>query len=196
MNNLAHKAYNIESIKNEFLNIGFSEEAIDFVFLHNDNYTFEHLKEKLIDLEKNLRKDISNLDVKIDSVKNELNTKIDNVENNLRKDISNLDVKIDNVEKNLNTKIDSVNTKIDFVEKNLQKDLFILNTKIDNVEKNLNTKIDNVEKNLNTQIDNEVKNLRKDLNMGNRLIHFMILAAAILGPFIHSFLMQYIQGVK
>ncbi|WP_215536421.1 Bdr family repetitive protein [Borreliella bavariensis] len=167
MNNLAHKAYNIESIKNEFLNIGFSEEAIDFVFLHNDNYTFEYLKEKLIDLEKNLRKDISNLDVKID-----------------------------NVEKNLNTKIDSVNTKIDFVEKNLQKDLFILNTKIDNVEKNLNTKIDNVEKNLNTQIDNEVKNLRKDLNMGNRLIHFMILAAAILGPFIHSFLMQYIQGVK
>ncbi|WP_215538976.1 Bdr family repetitive protein [Borreliella bavariensis] len=189
MNNLAHKAYNIESIKNEFLNIGFSEEAIDFVFLHNDNYTFEYLKEKLINLEKNLRKDISNLDVKIDSVKNELNTKIDNVENNLRKDISNLDVKIDNVEKNLNT-------KIDFVEKNLQKDLFILNTKIDNVEKNLNTKIDNVEKNLNTQIDNEVKNLRKDLNMGNRLIHFMILAAAILGPFIHSFLMQYIQGVK
>ncbi|WP_418885734.1 Bdr family repetitive protein [Borreliella tanukii] len=119
MNNLAYRTYNIESIKNEFLNIGFSEEAIDFVFLHNDNYNFEYLKEKLIDVEKNLRKDISNLDVKIDSVKNELNTKIDNVE------------------KNLNTKIDSVNTKIDFVEKNLQKDISILNTKIDNVEKNL-----------------------------------------------------------
>ncbi|WP_223147368.1 Bdr family repetitive protein, partial [Borreliella bavariensis] len=93
MNNLAYRTYNIESIKNEFLNIGFSEEAIDFVFLHNDNYNFEYLKEKIIDIEKNLRKDISNLDVKIDSVKNELNTKIDNVENNLRKDISNLDVK-------------------------------------------------------------------------------------------------------
>ncbi|WP_215540884.1 Bdr family repetitive protein [Borreliella bavariensis] len=156
MNNLAHKAYNIESIKNEFLNIGFSEEAIDFVFLHNDNYNFEYLKEKLIDLEKNLRKDISNLDVKID-----------------------------NVDKNLNTKIDSVNTKIDFVEKNLQKDLFILNTKIDNAEKNLNT-----------QIDNEVKNLRKDLNMGNRLIHFMILAAAILGPILNALFMKYLQYIK
>ncbi len=32
MNNLAYRTYNIESIKNEFLNIGFSEEAIDFVF--------------------------------------------------------------------------------------------------------------------------------------------------------------------
>ncbi|WP_422850298.1 Bdr family repetitive protein, partial [Borreliella afzelii] len=142
MNNLAYRTYNIESIKNEFLNIGFSEEAIDFVFLHNDNYSFEYLKEKIIDVEKNLRKDISNLDAKIDTVEKNLNYKIDS----------------------LNTKIDSVNTKIDFVEKNLQKDLFILNAKIDNVEKNLDTKI-----------DNEVKNLRKDLNMGNRLIHFMIL---------------------
>nr|AAU86086.1 hypothetical protein BGP235 [Borreliella bavariensis PBi] len=115
MNNLAYRTYNIESIKNEFLNIGFSEEAIDFVFLYNDNYNFEYLKEKIIDVEKNLQKDISNLDVKID-----------------------------NVEKNLNTKIDSVNTKIDFVEKNLQKDISILDTKIDNVEKNLNTQIDNV----------------------------------------------------
>ncbi|WP_236843827.1 Bdr family repetitive protein, partial [Borreliella burgdorferi] len=90
MNNLAYKTYNIESIKNEFLNIGFSEEAIDFVFLHNENYNFEFLKEKLINVEKSLQKDISNLD-----------TKIDNVEKNLQKDISNLDTKIDNVEKNL-----------------------------------------------------------------------------------------------
>ncbi len=44
MSNLAYRTYNIESIKNEFLNIGFSEEAIDFVFLHNDNYNFEYLK--------------------------------------------------------------------------------------------------------------------------------------------------------
>ncbi len=40
MNNLAYRTYNIESIKNEFLNIGFSKEAIDFVFLNNDNYNF------------------------------------------------------------------------------------------------------------------------------------------------------------
>ncbi|WP_330529088.1 Bdr family repetitive protein [Borreliella valaisiana] len=104
MRNLTYRTYNIESIINEFLNIGFSEEAIDFVFLYNDNYNFEYLKEKSIDVEKNLQKDISNLDIKIDTVE---------------------------------------------------------------------------------------KNLRKDLNMGNRLVHFMILAAAIFGPFIHSFLMQY-----
>ncbi|WP_420025056.1 Bdr family repetitive protein [Borreliella valaisiana] len=185
MNNLAYRAYNIESIKNEFLNIGFSEEAIDFVFLHNDNYNFEYLKEKLIDVENNLRKDISNLD-----------SKIDNVEKNLQKDISVLNI-------NLNTKIDSLDTKIDNVEKNLQKDISILDTKIDNVKSEITNKIDNEAKNLqkdisnlDTKIDNEVKNLRKDLNMGNRLVHFMILAAAIFGPFIHSFLMQYLQGIK
>ncbi|WP_420025499.1 Bdr family repetitive protein (plasmid) [Borreliella yangtzensis] len=167
MNNLAYRTYNIESIKNEFLNIGFSEEAIDFVFLHNDNYNFEYLKEKLIDVEKNLRKDISSLDIKIDNVEKNLNTKIDFVE------------------KNLNTKIDSLSTKIDFVEKNLQKDISNLDTKIDNVEKSLNAKIDNLK-----------KSLSEKLSMGNRLVHFMIIAAAILGPFIHSFLMQYLQGVK
>ncbi len=52
-----------------------------------------------------------------------INTKIDTVEKNLQKDISNLDTKIDTVEKNLNAKIDSVeknlNAKIDNVEKNL-----------------------------------------------------------------------------
>ncbi|WP_419262436.1 Bdr family repetitive protein, partial [Borreliella afzelii] len=162
MNNLAYRTYNIESIKNEFLNIGFSEEAIDFVFLHNDNYSFEYLKEKIIDVEKNLRKDISNLDIKINTVEKNLNTKIDFVEKNLN-------YKIDS----LNTKIDSVNTKIDFVEKNLQKDI----------------------SNLDTKIDTEVKNLRKDLNMGNRLIHFMILTAAILGPILNALFMKYLQFI-
>nr|AAC34959.1 unknown [Borreliella burgdorferi 297] len=95
MRNLVHRTYDIESIKNEFLNIGFSEEAIDFVFLHNENYNYEVLKEKLINVEKNLQKDISSLDIKID-----------NVEKTYQKDISSLDIKIDNVEKNLNTKID------------------------------------------------------------------------------------------
>ncbi len=110
MNNLAYRTYNIESIKNEFLNIGFSEEAIDFVFLHNDNYNFEFLKEKLIDVEKNLntkidgvekslQKDISNLDAKIDSIKNELNVKSNFVEKNLTIKIDNLDTKIDNLER-------------------------------------------------------------------------------------------------
>ncbi|WP_210381098.1 Bdr family repetitive protein [Borreliella valaisiana] len=138
MSNLAHNAVKIKNIRLEFLNKGFSEEAIDFVFLHNDNYNFEYLKEKLIDVEKTLRKDISNLDTKIDNVKNELNVKIDSV------------------------------------EKNLQKDISILNTKI----------------------DNEVKNLRKDLNMGNRLIHFMILVAAIFGPILNALFMKYLQYIK
>ncbi len=174
MNNLAYRTYNIENIKNEFLNIGFSEEAIDFVFLHNDNYNFEFLKEKLIDIEKNLRKDISNLDVKIDNVEKNLNTKIDSAEKSLNAKIDSLDTKIDNVEKNLNTKIDGVSAKIDSVEKNLQKDISILNTKI----------------------DNEVNNLRKDLNMGNRLVHFMILAAAIFGPILNALFMKYLQFIK
>ncbi|MBB6043750.1 Bdr family repetitive protein, partial [Borreliella yangtzensis] len=79
MSNLAYKTYNIESIKNEFANMGFSEEAIDFVFFHNDNYNFEFLKERLTDVEKNLN-------IKIDNVEKGLNTKIDS-----------LDTKIDNV---------------------------------------------------------------------------------------------------
>ncbi|MBB6032057.1 dGTP triphosphohydrolase [Borreliella spielmanii] len=200
MNNLSYRAYNIESIKNEFLNIGFSEEAIDFVFLHNDNYNFEYLKEKIIDVEKTLRKYISNLEIKIDGVKNELNTKIDNVEKSLN-------TKIDAVEKSLNAKIDaaekSLNTKIDAVEKSLQKDIFNLDAKIDNVEKNLqkdisnlNTKIDNVKSELTNKIENEVKDLRKDLNTGNRLIHFMILTAAILGPILNALFMKYLQFIK
>ncbi|AEL19068.1 KID repeat family protein (plasmid) [Borreliella bissettiae DN127] len=120
MANLAYRTYNIESIKNEFLNIGFSEEAIDFVFLHNENYNFEVLKEKIIDVEKNLRKDISNLDIKIDSVKNELIAKIDNVE----------------------------------------------------------------------------KSLNQKLSMGNRLVYFMIITAAILGPILNALFIKYLQGGK
>ncbi|PRQ89537.1 Bdr family repetitive protein [Borreliella burgdorferi] len=156
MNSLTYRTYNIESIKNEFLKIGFSEEAIDFVFLHNENYNFEFLKEKLINVEKNLQKDISNLDIKIDNIEKNLNIKIDNVEKNLQKDISSLDIKIDNVEKNLNLKIDG------------------LNIKIDNVEKSLNQK----------------------LSMGNRLVHFMIITAAILGPILNVLFMKYLQSGK
>ncbi|ATH10497.1 Bdr family repetitive protein [Borreliella burgdorferi] len=167
MNSLTYRTYNIESIKNEFLKIGFSEEAIDFVFLHNDNYNFEFLKEKLINVEKNLQKDISNLDIKIDTVEKNLNTKIDNVEKNLN-------TKIDNVEKNLNLKIDNLDSKIDAVEKNLNLKMDGLNIKIDNVEKSLNQK----------------------LSMGNRLVHFMIITAAILGPILNALFMKYLQGGK
>ncbi|WP_215536064.1 Bdr family repetitive protein [Borreliella bavariensis] len=178
MNNLAYRTYNIESIKNEFLNIGFSEEAIDYVFLHNDNYNFEFLKEKLIDVEKNLIKDISNLDNKIDTVKSELTTNTDNVEKNLQKDMSGLSFKIDVIDKNLNTKIDNV-------EKSLRKDISNLDSKIDALDKNLSTKIDNVEKSLNEK-----------LSTGNRLIHFMILTAAIFGPILNALFMKYLQYVK
>ncbi|WP_419255385.1 Bdr family repetitive protein [Borreliella afzelii] len=170
MSNLAHNALKIENIRLEFLNKGFSEETIDFVLLQNDNYNFEVLKEKMnsleqqiINVEKNLQKDISSLDAKIDSVKNELNAKIDSVNTKIDNVKNELNAKIDNVEKNLNYKIDSLNTKIDSV-----------NTKIDFIE----------------------KNLRKDLNMGNRLIHFMILTAAILGPILNALFMKYLQFIK
>ncbi|WP_215537654.1 Bdr family repetitive protein [Borreliella bavariensis] len=171
MSNLAYNAVKIENIRLEFLNKGFSEEAIDFVLLQNDNYSFEVLKEKMnsleqqiINVEKNFQKDISSLDAKIDSAKNELNAKIDSVE------------------KNLNTKIDSVKNE--------------LNAKIDSVEKNLNTKIDNIKSELTNKIENEVKDLRKDLNMGNRMVHFMILIAAIFGPILHALFMRYLQYIK
>ncbi|MGF7102235.1 Bdr family repetitive protein [Borreliella kurtenbachii] len=123
MRNLAYNTLKIENIRLEFLNKGFSEEAIDFVLLQNDNYNFEVLKEKInsleqqiINVEKSFQKDIDGVYVKIDSV----NTKIDNVEKSLN-------AKIDSIEKSLNAKIDSVknelNAKIDSVEKTLQKDI-------------------------------------------------------------------------
>ncbi|WP_417861952.1 Bdr family repetitive protein (plasmid) [Borreliella andersonii] len=171
MRNLVHRTYDVESIKNEFLNIGFSEEAIDFVFLHNDNYNFEFLKEKLINVEKNLN-------AKIDSVKSELNTKIDAVEKNLN-------AKIDNVEKNLNLKIDNLDDKINYIKNEL-------NTKIDSV----NNKVDYVKNELISKIDSVEKGLNEKLNTGNRLIHFMILTAAILGPILNALFIRYLQYIK
>ncbi|AHH07902.1 BDR-repeat family protein (plasmid) [Borrelia crocidurae DOU] len=109
MANLAYKIYRTEDLRDEFIEKGFSEEAIDFILFHNGNYNFEVLREKMssleqqiINLEGNLKKDIDfvkvefkrdifDLDVKIDNVKNELNIKIDNLEKNLQKDISNLE---------------------------------------------------------------------------------------------------------
>ncbi len=89
------------------------------------------------------------------------------------------------LEKNLNLKMDNLDSKIDTVEKNL-------NTKIDNVEKNLNLKMDG----LNIKIDNVEKSLNQKLSMGNRLVHFMIITAAILGPILNALFMKYLQGGK
>ncbi|UPA15219.1 Bdr family repetitive protein [Borrelia turicatae] len=112
MGNLAYKIYRTEDLKKEFLNNGFTEEAVNFILLHNDNSNFEVLREKMnsleqqiINVEKNLQKDISNL------------------EKNLQKDISNLDIKIDNIEKNLQKDIINLDIKIDSVERNLLKEI-------------------------------------------------------------------------
>ncbi|WP_418457470.1 Bdr family repetitive protein [Borreliella andersonii] len=165
MTNLAYRTYNIESIKNEFLNIGFSEEAIDFVLLHNENYNFEVLKEKLINVEKNLQKDISSLDIKIDAVE------------------KNLNLKIDNVEKSLNAKIDSLDTKIDNVEKTLQKDISSLNTKIDSVEKTLQKDI--------SSLDNKINVLKNELTASNRTIQVILIMGITLAPIIYSIFNKY-----
>ncbi|ACN93425.1 conserved hypothetical protein (plasmid) [Borreliella finlandensis] len=105
MSNLAYITYSMESIKNEFLNIEFSEEVIDFIFLHNNNYNFEFLKEKIINVEKNLQKDVSNLDVKIYNVEKNLHTKIDSLDTKIDAVKSELNTRIDNVGKSLNEKL-------------------------------------------------------------------------------------------
>ncbi|WP_347343301.1 Bdr family repetitive protein [Borrelia puertoricensis] len=45
MNNLAYKIYRTEDL-NEFLSKGFTEEAVNFILLHNDNSNFEVLRKK------------------------------------------------------------------------------------------------------------------------------------------------------
>ncbi|ACM10363.1 hypothetical protein BBU72A_S0010 (plasmid) [Borreliella burgdorferi 72a] len=70
------------------------------------------------------------------------------------------------------------------VEKNLQKDISNIEVKINYVKNELNTKID------------IVKNLNEKLSTGNRLIHFMILIAAILGLILNALFMRYLQGGK
>ncbi|WP_434757171.1 Bdr family repetitive protein (plasmid) [Borrelia puertoricensis] len=106
MNNLAYKIYRTEDLKNEFLSKGFTEEAVDFILLHNDNSNFEVLREKMnslerqiINVEKNLQKDVERLD-----------SKIDNVEKKLQKDITNLDIK--NVEKDFLKEVQNNNAVI------------------------------------------------------------------------------------
>ncbi|ADQ29971.1 Bdr family repetitive protein [Borreliella burgdorferi] len=168
MSNLAYNALKIENIRLEFLNKGFSEEAIDFVLLQNDNYNFEVLKEKMnsleqqiINVEKNFQKDVDSIYIKIDSV----NTKIDSVEKALQKDISSLDTKIDSVKNELNAKIDSVNTKIDSVEKNLQKDI--------------------------SSLDNKIDILKNELNASNRTIQVILIMGITLAPIIYSIFNKY-----
>ncbi|MDO7279757.1 hypothetical protein Q5W90_06190, partial [Borreliella burgdorferi] len=62
----------------------------------------------------------------------------------------------------------------------------------DNVEKNLRKDISN----LDTKIDNVEKSLNQKLSMGNRLVHFMIITAAILGPILNALFMKYLQSGK
>ncbi len=121
MNNLAYRTYKTEDLRVEFIEKGFSEAAVDFILFHNDNSHFEVLKEKMnsleqqmINIEKNLQKDIRHLDLKID-----------NVEKSLQKDIANLDIKIDHIR-------NEVNARIDILERNLQKDVSNLEKEIKN----------------------------------------------------------------
>ncbi|WP_418453712.1 Bdr family repetitive protein [Borreliella bissettiae] len=90
MRNLAHNAIKIENIRLEFLNKGFSEEAIDFVLFQNDNYNFEVLKEKIIDVEKNLKRDVSRLNSKIDIIEKNLDIMMDNIKNKFNPKIYNV----------------------------------------------------------------------------------------------------------
>ncbi|MBB6208542.1 Bdr family repetitive protein [Borreliella lanei] len=168
MSNLAYNALKIENIRLEFLNKGFSEEAIDFVLLQNDNYNFEVLKEKMnsleqqiINVEKNFQKDIDSVNTKIDSV----NTKIDSVEKTLQKDISSLNLKIDGVEKALQKDISSLNLKIDGVEKALQKDI--------------------------SSLDNKIDILKNELNASNRTIQVILIMGITLAPIIYSIFNKY-----
>ncbi|MEA2100036.1 MAG: hypothetical protein U9P72_07895 [Campylobacterota bacterium] len=77
--------------------------------------TREELKENNQNLETNLKKDISILDIKIEN----LNTKIDKVE-------TNLNTKIDKIETNLNTKIDKLETKIDKIDAKFDKIQYLI----------------------------------------------------------------------
>ncbi|XOU12935.1 Bdr family repetitive protein (plasmid) [Borreliella americana] len=168
MSNLAHNTFKIENIRLEFLNKGFSEEAVDFVLLQNNNYNFEVLKEKMnsleqqiINIEKNFQKDIDSVNIKIDSV----NTKIDSVEKALQKDISSLNIKIDSVEKTLQKDISSLNIKIDSVEKALQKDI--------------------------SRLDNKIDILKNELNASNRTIQVILIVGITLAPIIYSIFNKY-----
>ncbi|UPA18684.1 Bdr family repetitive protein [Borrelia puertoricensis] len=47
MSNLSYKIYRTEDLRKGFLDKGFTEEAVDFILLHNDNSNFEVLREKV-----------------------------------------------------------------------------------------------------------------------------------------------------
>ncbi|UPA18722.1 Bdr family repetitive protein [Borrelia puertoricensis] len=162
MGNLAYKIYRTEDLKNEFLNKGFTEEAVNFILLHNDNSKFEVLREKMNSLEQQIINVESNLKKDIEFTKVEF-----------KRDISNLDIKIDNVEKNLQKDISNI-------EKNLQKEIT-----------NLDIKIDSIEKNLLKEIQNNNAVLLEKLNTGNRIIYLMIIGIGIFFPIISSLINKY-----
>ncbi len=94
-----------EQIYKEFLRLGMEQliaQDLSKRYYHNE-LTYRDLE----NLEKQFGIKFEYLDFKIDTLKSELNTKIDNVvEKNLQKDIANLDAKIDTVEKNLKQNLD------------------------------------------------------------------------------------------
>ncbi|UPA18601.1 Bdr family repetitive protein [Borrelia puertoricensis] len=98
MGNLAYKIYRTEDLRNEFLHKGFTEEAVDFILLHNDNSNFEVLREKMNSLEQ-----------QIINVENNLKKDIEFTKVEFKRDIANLDIKIDNIEKNLLKEIQNNN---------------------------------------------------------------------------------------
>ncbi|UPA15713.1 Bdr family repetitive protein [Borrelia turicatae] len=173
MGNLAYKIYRTEDLKREFLNKGFTEEAVNFILLHNDNSNFEVLREKMNSLEQQIINVESNLKKDIEFTKVEF-----------KRDISNLDIKIDNIEKNLQKDITNI-------EKNLLKEITNLDIKIDNIEKNLQKDITNIEKNLLKEIQNNNAVLLEKLNTGNRIIYLMIIGIGIFFPIISSLINKY-----
>ncbi|AHH11621.1 DUF1640 domain-containing protein (plasmid) [Borrelia coriaceae] len=172
MGNLAYKVYRTEDLKKEFLNKGFTEEAVDFILLHNDNFSFEILKEK-----------INSLEQQIMNVENNLKKDIEFTKIEFRRDISNLDIKIDNVEKNLQKDISNLDVKIDNVEKNLQKD-------ISNLEKNLLKEMESNNAILREEMKNSHSILLEKLGVGNRMLTII---TAIGIPIIISIIMSLIS---
>ncbi|WP_420025565.1 Bdr family repetitive protein (plasmid) [Borreliella yangtzensis] len=103
-----------EQIYNEFLRLGMEQliaQDLSKRYYHN-NFTYRDLE----NLEKQFGIKFENLEFKIDSI-----------EKNLQKNISNLDANIETVEKNLEKqfeiKFDNFDFKIDTVEKNLKQNL-------------------------------------------------------------------------
>ncbi|WP_434757291.1 Bdr family repetitive protein (plasmid) [Borrelia puertoricensis] len=112
-----------------------------------------------------LEKVESLLQAEIKSVKTDLDTKIDIVRNELKSDIKDLDNKIDIVKNNLNNKIDTkfneLDNKIDTVRSELKSDIKDLDTKIDNVRNEVSLVRKDIEI-IKLEIKKDLSNLEKN----------------------------------